>query len=237
MNPASSSSLRGQPDKQNRSLIIASWVLIGLVCLISVIPFLGFGSWLVAGPILFIALVMGIIVLARGETLPGLAILLTSLIAAPVFIFVAPFISSLLGFGGTVAALGTAAEAESRANRPTTLTASTDQAAQKHPSQPSEATPRSSEFEQLKRQVQEQSDQIEALKSTQLLTEGVHGFLVGDERLNLEQRHLIQQENVWRERIFEMIGKRSGHSRADVAAIFAGMARRSNVNPKPTPAN
>lgn len=235
--PVTENSVVHHSDKQNRSLIITSWVLIGLVCLISVVPFFGFGSWLIAGPILFIALVMGIIVLARGETLPGLAILLTSLIAAPVFIFVAPFVSSLLGVGGTVAALGTASEVASRTNTPTAVVASTTQTAPSHPIRPPVKAPESPEYEQLKTQVQDQSDQVAALKSMQLISEGVHGYVVGDERLNIEQRHLVQQENVWREHIFDMIGQRTGHSREAIAAIFANMAQRSTVNPKPTPAN
>src|SRR6266853_75516 len=204
--PVGESPVIQQPDKQNRSLIITSWVLIGLVCLISVIPFFGFGSWLITGPILFIALVLGIIILARGETLPGLAILLTSLIAAPVFIAVAPFVSSLIGVGGTVAALGTASEVASRTNTPTAVVAPTTQAAPSHPIPPPVKAPESPEYEQLKTQVQGQSDQVAALKSMQLISEGVHGYVVGDERLNIEQRHLVQQENVWREHIFDMIG-------------------------------
>ena len=234
--PVAENSVVQQPDRQNRSLIITSWVLIGLVCLISVIPFFGFGSWLIAGPILFIALVMGIIILARGETLPGLAILLTSLIAAPVFIFVAPFISSLLGFGGTVAALGTASDAASRTNVSSAVVVSTTQSDQSHPIRLPVKAPESPEYEQLKTQVQGQSDQIAALKSMQLITEGVHGYVVGDERLNIEQRHLVQQENVWREHMFDMIGQRTGHSREEIAVIFANMAQRSTGNPKPAPA-
>src|ERR1700722_7540149 len=119
--PVAESQLVQPAGNRNRSLIISSWVLIGLVCLISLFSFFGFGSWLIAGPILFIALIMGIIILRRGETLPGLAILLTSLIAAPLFIMAAPFVSSLFGLGGTAAAIGTAAEASTPTNpSPTT---------------------------------------------------------------------------------------------------------------------
>src|SRR5215510_10716352 len=125
-------------DKQNRSLIITSWVLISLVCLISMVPFLGFASWFIAGPILFIALVMGIIILCRGGTLPGLAILLTSLLVAPFFIVVAPFVTSFFGFGSTVAANRAGAELVPRTN-----------------------TSQAGEFEQLKIQVQSQSEQLE----------------------------------------------------------------------------
>jgi hypothetical protein len=89
-------------DQQNQGLVITSWALIGFVCLISLVPVLGFASWLIAGPVLFISLIMGIIVLARGGTLPGLLILLASLIGAPVFVTVAPFVTTMLGLGASI---------------------------------------------------------------------------------------------------------------------------------------
>ena len=227
--PVAESELVQQADKRNRSLIIFSWVLIGLVCLISLVPFFGFGLWLIAGPILFIALVMGIIILARGKTLPGLAILLTSLVAAPLFIVATPFVSSFFGFGGRAPAIGTAAEAATQTNpSPTT---------QSRPLRAPDGGPQSSDFEQLKTQIQGQSEQVAELKSKQLITEGVHGRLVDDERLTMEQRVLVQRENFFRERIFDMIGQRTGHSREEIAAIFSKMAQRSAVDAEPTPAN
>jgi len=90
---------------RNRSLITASWVLIVLVCLMSMIPFFGFASWVIAAPILFIPLVMGIIVLSRDGTVAGLSILVTSLIAAPIFVAVAPVVSSVLGISGAALAI------------------------------------------------------------------------------------------------------------------------------------
>lgn len=84
---------------------------------------------------------------------------------------------------------------------------------------------------------QGQIEQIATLKSLQLATEGVQGYLVGSDLLNLEQRRLVQQENVLREQIFELIGKGTGHSREEIAAIFADMAQRSATNRKPAPAD
>jgi len=229
----------GQSDNQNRSLIITCWVLIGLVCLVSVIPVLGFGSWLVAGPVLFTVLVMGIIVLARGGTLPGVFILLTALIFAPIFVFVAPFVSSLLGIGGGVAAVGTANAVSSQAHivSPAANVPTAPQTSETPVSLPADDSAEGREYGQLKAQVQGQSDQVEALKSGRLATEGVNGYLVGDERLDIAQRRLVQQENVWREKIFDLIGQRTGHTREEIATVFANMARRSNVNPSVTPTN
>jgi uncharacterized protein YdbL (DUF1318 family) len=231
-------SVIARSDNQNRSLIITCWVLIGLVCLISVIPVLGFGSWLVVGPVLFIVLVMGIIVLARGGTLPGVFILLAALIFAPIFVFVAPFVSSLLGLGGGITALGTL-NAASQAHIVTTAAnvPAPPQTSETPGGLPADESAEGSEYGQLKAQVQGQSDQIEALKSSKLATEGVNGYLIGDEHLDIAQRRLVQQENVWREKIFDLIGQRTGHTREEVATVFASMARRSTVNPGVTPTN
>ena len=243
MDPAQNHLPGSQPGNQNRSLIITAWVLMGIVCLVSVIPFLGFGSWLIAGPILFITLVMGIIVLSRGETMPGLFILLASLIAAPIFILVAPFVSSLLGFGGAVAAVGTTAEATSRSNPPSQFAENSTKTVPM-PAAPSESRERTANtkpfadnlkdasYVELKASVQRQDEQIATLKSLQLATEGVQGYLASSDVLNLEQRHLVQQENVLRERIFELIAKRTGRTQEEVAAVFTEMARRSNANDK-----
>lgn len=105
-------------DRQNRSLIITSWTLITLVCLLALVPVFGFTSWLIACPILFITLVMGIIVLSRGGTVPGLIILLASLIVAPAFIFVAPFVSSMLGVGAVVSSALETSPSDHKAEKP-----------------------------------------------------------------------------------------------------------------------
>ena len=57
-------------------------------------PGLGFGVWLVAAPLLLVTLVLGIIAISRGGTLHGVLILLASLIAVPVFVFVAPIVTT-----------------------------------------------------------------------------------------------------------------------------------------------
>lgn len=54
-----------------KPLVIAAWVMIGITCLVSLIPGLGFATWLVAAPILFITLVAGIIVMTKGALCMG----------------------------------------------------------------------------------------------------------------------------------------------------------------------
>lgn len=83
--------------KDFKGLAKAAWTLVFIVCGVALIPFLGFASWLVAGPVLLVTFIMSIMVLSRGGTLSGIFLLLTSIIVAPVFIAFAPFFSSLLG--------------------------------------------------------------------------------------------------------------------------------------------
>lgn len=76
-----------QPNPNNpKGLIIASWLMIGLTCLVSLIPGIGFATWLIAAPVLLVTFILGIIALTKGGTLQGILILLTSLIVAPIFL-------------------------------------------------------------------------------------------------------------------------------------------------------
>lgn len=219
-------------DGQTRSLVIASWVLIAIVCFVSLIPFIGFGSWLIAGPILFITLIMGIIVLSRGGTLPGLFILLTSLIAAPIFIVVAPFVSSLLGLGGAAVALSSAESTSSTASHYAPPAVATPLATARSRGRTAK-TPRSAEYDKLKDQLQAQIEPLTILKSRELVKEGERGYLVGTDRLSIDQRRLVQQENVWREEMFDLIGQQTGQSREAVAATFARLAQARSQNSSP----
>lgn len=221
-------------DSQNRSLVIASWVLIGLVCLLSLIPFLGFASWLIVGPILFIALVMGIIILARGGTLQGLLILLVSLIVAPVFVLVAPFVTSILGLGGAVAAVATPA-AVSRPHSPRApLPAAQKSPASSHASaKPTVKVPAplagDENFRKFRELVQTQASQLATLKSQHNAAEGPRGMLTSSETLDLAQRELVQKENFYREQVFQTIARHTGMTPEQVAELFATMARRAQT--------
>lgn len=224
-----SDSIAPGQDRQTRGLVITSWSLIGAVCLISMIPFFGFGSWLIAGPVLFVVLVLGIIILTRGGTLPGVCILLTSLIAAPIFVAVAPFVSSLLGVAGAGAALSTAD------NKPATRyteTISDRTTPSPRANETRERVPQEPDYESLRDQLQHQLEPIANLKAKQLVSEGDRGFLVGTDQLTLEQRRIVQQENVWREKMFELIAKRTSQPVEVVAGTFARLAGASATTPR-----
>jgi len=216
-------------DSQNHSLIIASWVLIGLVCLLSLIPFLGFASWLIVGPILFIALVMGIIVLARGGTLQGLLILLVSLIVAPVFVLVAPFVTSLLGLGGAVAAVATPSAMSQPSARNTPLPTAPRPTNSKPPGKVPAPLASDETYRKIRDLIQTQTAQLATLKAQHNAAEGPRGFLTGNETLDLAQRELVQKENYYREQLFQTIARHTGMTPEQVAATFVSMARRAQT--------
>ena len=96
-----------------KGLIIASWIMIGGTCLIAMIPGIGFATWLIAFPVLLVTFILGIIALTKGGTLQGILILLTSLIVAPIFIAIAPLVTT----AGAIAASDTSSTSSGSTSR------------------------------------------------------------------------------------------------------------------------
>jgi hypothetical protein len=94
-----------QPVKNHRGLAKAAWILLFIVCGVSLLPFFGFASWLFAGPVFLVVFILSIMVLSRGGTLPGMLLLLSSIIFGPIFVTCAPVISSFVGLGAAGAAV------------------------------------------------------------------------------------------------------------------------------------
>jgi hypothetical protein len=82
------------PQQNPKKLILASWLMIGFTCLVALIPGVGFLTWILGAPILLVTFIMGILTLSKGRTMQGVAILLVSLIAAPIFLVVAPIVTT-----------------------------------------------------------------------------------------------------------------------------------------------
>jgi hypothetical protein len=80
--------------KSAKSLVSASWILLFLSCLGSLLPGLGFAVWIIAGPVLTVTFILSIMSISRGATLQGIMILLATLIVVPLFIFIAPIITT-----------------------------------------------------------------------------------------------------------------------------------------------
>jgi len=87
--PASGQSVKG--------LVITSWVLLGVTFVISLIPVLGCGSWLLAWPVAIATLIMAIVILTRGGKTQGIAILIASILLVPLTMVVSVASTGLLG--------------------------------------------------------------------------------------------------------------------------------------------
>ena len=84
----------------SKALSVVSWILLGVTFVISFIPFLGCGTWVLAWPVAIAAIIMGIIIMTRGKTGQGILIILAGLLIVPLT-FLGQF-ASLAIFGGAV---------------------------------------------------------------------------------------------------------------------------------------
>jgi hypothetical protein len=90
-----------QPAPQSyQGMIVISWILLGVTFVISLIPVLGCGSWLLVWPVALATLIMGVVVLNRGGKNPGIVLIVASILIVPL-VLVAPVITTL-ALGGVV---------------------------------------------------------------------------------------------------------------------------------------
>jgi hypothetical protein len=81
---------------QKSTAIRAGWILLLIGVVLACIPLLGFVSWLIGYPLCFAALILGCLGAANGRPLAGVVLILASITAAPVALFVAPFVSTAI---------------------------------------------------------------------------------------------------------------------------------------------
>ncbi len=86
-----------QPVQNSKGLVVTSWILLGVTFLISLVPVLGCGSWLLAWPVAVATLIMAILILTRGEKTQGIAILIASILIVPLTMVASIASTALLG--------------------------------------------------------------------------------------------------------------------------------------------
>ena len=94
--PAQSSASAITPAQSCKGMAVASWILLGLTALLSIVPVLGFAAWILAFIVIPVAFILAIVILTRGGKTEGILILVTSVAVLPVFILVASLTSTLL---------------------------------------------------------------------------------------------------------------------------------------------
>src|SRR2546423_13988960 len=82
------------------TLSMVTWILLGLTFVVSFIPFVGCGAWLLGVPVAITAIILGIVMMTRGGTGSGVLAILGGILIVPLC-FLAQFLS-LMVFGGTV---------------------------------------------------------------------------------------------------------------------------------------
>ena len=209
-----------------------AWILMAIVAVIALVPVLGFASWFIAGPMLLISFIMIILVFVKGGVAHGLALLACQILVMPLIVIFGPFISSALGLVGTAAGVGAALESTSTSTDalPTGQdtympagtsgggeTASPDQA-----SHPSVSLP--TDLQELKAKLLEQQYSVTTWVRTGLAIETPSGFLKSGDSADVETRKSVQQQNLWRERVFARIADLTGKSPEEIAQTYARLA-------------
>jgi hypothetical protein len=89
------------PRSATRTLSLVSWGLLAFTFLVSLIPVVGCGAWLVMGiPVALTAIILGIIMLSRGGTGAGILSIIGGVLIVPTCFAASAF--SILVFGGTL---------------------------------------------------------------------------------------------------------------------------------------
>ena len=83
------------PSAAYKTMARIGWVLLGVTLLISFIPVLGCGTWILVWPVAVAAIILGIVVLSRGGTGQGVALILAAIVLVPIAL-VAPILSTAL---------------------------------------------------------------------------------------------------------------------------------------------
>jgi uncharacterized protein DUF4339 len=83
------------PSAAYKTMAMIGWILLGATLLISFIPILGCGTWILVWPVAVAAIILGIVVMTRGGTGQGIALIIASIMLVPVAL-VAPILSTAL---------------------------------------------------------------------------------------------------------------------------------------------
>jgi hypothetical protein len=92
-----------------------SWVLIVGTCLLSLVPIIGFATWIIAFVVIPLVLVFAIIVLTREGTAQAIILIVCAVVITPTFLVLAPVVATL-AFGAKWAAEARAQETQIVAN-------------------------------------------------------------------------------------------------------------------------
>lgn len=84
-----------------QSCLIWGWCLVGGGCVLAFCGFIGLLAWIIGAPLVITGCVLAIITIVKGRTGGGVALLLFSLIVAPVALVFGPIVTMLIASAGT----------------------------------------------------------------------------------------------------------------------------------------
>lgn len=220
-------------DKPYRMHARVALILMAVVAVIALIPVLGFASWFIAIPMLFISFVMIILVFAKGGVAHGLALLACQIFVMPLIVIFGPFISSALGLAGTAAGVGVALD-ESAPLTSDSSTASGDSYVpsvvphQEIPPLSPDTTPSPvslpPDLQELKGKLLDQQHSVSTWVREGIAIETPSGFLKSGDSTDIDTRRSLQQQNLWREQAFGRIAELTGKTPEEVAKTYSRLA-------------
>lgn len=205
-----------------------AWILMAIVAVIAIVPVLGFASWFIAGPMLLISFIIIVLVFVKGGVAHGLALLACQILVMPLIVIFGPFISSALGLVGTVAGVGAAFESTSISTDalPAGQDAYVPGGGETASPNKTDYQPASlpSDLQDLKVKLIEQQHSVTTWVRAGLAIETPSGFLKSGDSADVETRKSVQQQNLWRERVFARIADLTGKSPEEIAKTYARLA-------------
>jgi len=87
------------PVKSYTGMAITSWILMVITCMIAIVPFIGFVSWVIAFVVIPLVIIFAIVILTRRGTVQGIILLIAAIVLMPGWLFLAPILSTAVWIG------------------------------------------------------------------------------------------------------------------------------------------
>lgn len=97
--PAPATPVAAPSAKKYKGMAITSWILMIITCVIAIVPFIGFASWVIAFVVIPLVIIFAIVILTRGGTAHGIILLIAAIALMPCWLFLAPILSTAVWIG------------------------------------------------------------------------------------------------------------------------------------------
>lgn len=187
-------------------LVMIAWQLMAIVVVMSFIP-LNNTIWFVAAPILPVAFILTVYVLARGGMVQGMALMACHVLVMPL----------VVAFGPLAIPVAAASSADDSSSVPPAIDSQCESSSRLSP-----------KLLELKEKLSQHRSEVTRWLAENLAVEKDNGYLStnSEKDIDIQTRRAIQQENLWREEAFKEISRISGRPIGEIAATYARLAAR-----------